>query len=618
MTSFALGRWSFRVGFLASAFVLGCGDGSETRPSASQGGSGGASASPITDTVSKGGRATETASGGNSTSSGTTPYHACSSAVATGQAPLISTFDDGNLSVLPNEGRAGLWFTYNDGSKGQFTKEVEEGALHVTSSGWTGWGAGFGVSIGPWLANGERCYYNAEKYAGIRFRAKGKGRFRAMVATRENLPVADGGASECAPNDCYNYPGGYARLTGDWQVFEYPFCTMRPQPLWGGAVAPIQPSELIGIQFALARDGQDYDLWLDDLEFFTAETAQGSVDCSKPCPLELVPYPETIVPESAQVPLESGLTLHTFDQATVRCGLMRRRYLSYVPTDSSQRSNAPVVIVLHGSAANAESMEDFQTKGRFNELAIRDGFIVVYGNAAPGELSSDNRWFPNTGAWRQDLFDDGEIDDVEYLSLVLDDLKTRSVISGNNDVYLVGMSNGGGMVLKAATEHPELWTGIAPFMAFDGWEPPPVPNLSGTRLKRVLFGISPNDPGLFNGTYTSVLAALPAKWATAMGLPTDAIQNPVRSELSNLVNEGESYTGSNAIALRTRNSSVTQIDMSTTEMPGKLRVLEFARGGHFWPNPVGDTDPLMNETYGFRNQDLDSADATWEFFKSSN
>jgi poly(3-hydroxybutyrate) depolymerase len=393
---------------------------------------------------------------------------------------------------------------------------------------------------------------------------------------------------------------------------------MRPEPLWGGAVNPIKPSELISLQFKLASEGQNYDLWLDDLEFFTASTAQGSLSCTQPCPLELVPFPETIVPETPNVPLVGGLTLHTFDQPTVRCGAMRRRYLSFVPEGTTQSSNAPVVIVLHGSGCNAESMEDFQTKGRFNELAIRDGFIVAYGNAAPGALSSTDPGFYNTGSWRQDSFDDGELDDVEYLSLVLDDLKTRNVISGNNDVYLVGMSNGGGMVLKAATERPELWAGIAPFMAFDGWVPPPVPNLIGTRLKRILFAISSNDPGLFNGTYSEVLAALPAKWAAAMGLPTEAILSPVRSALPNVVSEGESYTGNNAIALQTRNSSVTQVDMSAAGATSQLRVLEIAHGGHFWPNPVGDSDPHFNETYGFRNQDLDAADATWEYLSSSN
>ncbi|HEY5957131.1 MAG TPA: PHB depolymerase family esterase, partial [Polyangiaceae bacterium] len=341
--------------------------------------------------------------------------------------------------------------------------------------------------------------------------------------------------------------------------------------------------------------------------------AQGSLSCERPCPMALVPFPETIVPESASLPL--GLKLHTFDQATVRCGTMRRRYLSYVPAAAAESSSAPVVIVLHGSGCNAESMEDYQTRGRFNVLAERDGFIVVYGNAAPGELSSSDPRFYNTGSWRQDSFDDGEVDDVEYLSLVLDDLTARGVISGNNDVYLVGMSNGGGMVLKAATERPEMWTGIAPFMAFDGWDPPPVPNLVGTRLKRVLFGISPNDPGLFEGTYTKVLTTLPAKWAAAMGLPPESIENPTRSALPNSVSEGESYTGSNAVALRTRNSSVTQIDMSAVGVSSRLRVLEFANGGHFWPNPVADSDLPTNEAYGFRNQDLDAADATWDFMK---
>lgn len=628
LTSFALGRQSIGVGFLASVFVIACGDDAE--PSGAAGGAGGVisraeSANGGVSSLASAGRdnvagapGSVAGNGGSSTATDDHLYHACANAVATGVSPVISNFDGGTLRVLPNEGRAGLWFTYDDGSNGELTQEVEADALHVTSDGWTGWGAGVGVSIGPWLANGERCHYNAEKYAGIRFRAKGKGRIRAMVATRDNLPVADGGACERAPNDCYNYPGGYARLTSDWQVFEFPFCAMRPQPLWGGVVAPIRPSEVIAIQIALSREGQGYDLWLDDLEFFTAATAQGSLSCTKLCPMELVPYPETIVPESVQVALVDGLTLHTFDQATVRCGAMRRRYLSYVPAGAAQSSDAPVVIVLHGSGINAESAEDHQTKGRFNQLADRDGFIVVYGNAAPGELSSNDPWFMNSGSWRQDLFDDGELDDVEYLSLVLEDLKARSVISGNNDVYLVGMSNGGGMVLKAATERPEMWAGIAPFMAFDGWAPPPVPNLVGTRLKRILFGISPDDPGLFDGAYTAVLTTLPARWAAAMGLPVDAIQNPARSALPNVVNEGESYTGSNTVALRTRNSSVTQIDINAVGVPGKLRVLEFARGGHFWPNPIADSDLRLSEAWGFRNQDLDAADATWEFFKSSN
>lgn len=628
MTRFAFGRGAINIGFLSSAIAFGCGDQEPSEAAGhGSGGAAGTSANPFSEAGSDVGGVAGAASGGvgalatagRENVAGENSYHACANAVATGQTPAIANFDDGALRVLSNEGRGGIWYNYDDGTNGKFTQNVEDGALHVSSDGWTGWGAGFGLSIGPWLSDGQRCFYNGDKYAGIRFRAKGKGRIRPIVATRDNLPVTDGGACQGDPNDCYNYPGGYARLTNDWQLFEFPFCAMRPQPVWGGLTpSPIKPSELIAIQFALSRDGQDYDFWLDDIEFFTAATAQRSVTCAKPCPMELAPYPETISPDVSELPLVGGLSLHTFDQATVHCGPMRRRYLSYVPASIAEASNAPVLIVLHGSTGNAESMKEFMARGRFEKLADRDGFIVVYGNAGPGELSSNDPRSTNSGSWRQDMFDDGEVDDVEYLSLVYQDLKARGVIAGSNDVYLAGMSNGGGMVLKAATERPDMWAGIAPFMAFDGWQPPPVPNLVGLRLKRILFGMSPNDPGLFSGTYTDVLAALPAKWAAAMGLPAEVIQSPVRSELPNVVSEGESYTGSSAIALRTRNSSVTQTDMSAAGSSGKLRVFEFARGGHFWPTQVGDADPLpVNEVWGFRNQDLDAADAIWEFFKSS-
>jgi len=62
----------------------------------------------------------------------------------------------------------------------------------------------------------------------------------------------------------------------------------------------------------------------------------------------------------------------------------------------------------------------------------------------------------NSGAWRQDFYDDGQVDDLEYLDLVLGDLLDRGIISGDNAVYLTGLSNGGGMVLEAARRADEL------------------------------------------------------------------------------------------------------------------------------------------------------------------
>jgi poly(3-hydroxybutyrate) depolymerase len=79
------------------------------------------------------------------------------------------------------------------------------------------------------------------------------------------------------------------------------------------------------------------------------------------------------------------------------------------------------------------------------------------------------------------------------------------------------MSNGGGMVLEAAKRMPDRFAGIAPFMAWDGYEPTPVPDLSGTGLTRVVFGYAPGDPGMPKN-YVEVLSQLPGRWGRALGM----------------------------------------------------------------------------------------------------
>jgi poly(3-hydroxybutyrate) depolymerase len=535
----------------------------------------------------------------------------CNDAAATGEEPVIADFDDGTFSVLPNEGRDGYWYSYDDGTGGTFTMNIESGVAHITSSGWTDWGCGIECSVVPFISSSVLCSYDASVYAGVRFKAKGTGRIRINAATVSNVSIEEGGTCDRGYN-CYDRPLTAVTLTDEWQMFELPFCAMKEEG-WGGKPAPVDPSEFAALHFALYA-GQDVDFWLDDLAFYTEADAEETVSCEAPCPMESVPYPETIVPEFSYLPLTDELTLHTFDQETASCGPITRRYLSFVPGDLETKSSAPVLIALHGSSTSAETFQDFLAHGRLDELASRDGFIVVYGNAAQGAHSSDNPDWYNTGSWRQDLNDDGQVDDVAYLDLVLANLKADEVISGDNDLYLIGLSNGGGMVLKAAKERPDMFKGIAPFMPFDGWEPTPVPDLTGTGLERVIFGYAPSDPGLPDG-YDEVLSTLPFEWARALGLPDDVIQNPKVTDLPDLVSEGEDYTGDNAQALGTMDSTVLQLDMSAPDVTGRLRILKFERGGHLWPNPIQDTDARTIDSYGFRNQDLDASDAIWSFFR---
>ena len=142
-------------------------------------------------------------------------------------------------------------------------------------------------------------------------------------------------------------------------------------------------------------------------------------------------------------------------------------------------------MALHGSGGNAESFQDSMARGGLDALAEREGFVVVYPNAAPGAHSRPG--VANSGAWRQASADDGQVVDFEYLDLVLEDLERRQVLSGKNPLFLMGLSNGGGMVLEVAKRSPERVHGVGgdPAEQRSGAGPVPAPGEQGGRQRGV-------------------------------------------------------------------------------------------------------------------------------------
>jgi poly(3-hydroxybutyrate) depolymerase len=540
------------------------------------------------------------------------PYAACEAARGSGDNPLIDDFEQDDGRIASNDGRGGGWFSYDDGTNGTLSYQVEaattidSGTLHVVSSGWNIWGSAIATGLAPSLSAEEHCSYDASAYAGVQFRARGNGRLRLRLASVPHTPVAEGGTCTLEGEACYDWPGISVNITDQWQTHFFPFCMLDPVG-WGRSENDLDLEQLVGLHF-MFEGGEGLELWLDDLSFFQREqdADAGTDECRPLCPLEAAPEAAWADPEFTYLTLSEQLTLHTFEQETTSCGSLTRRYLSYVPKNLGAASDAPVLFALHGSGANAESFQDVMARGGLDELAEREGFIVVYGNAAPSGHSSND--FPNTGVWRQAFYDDGEVDDLDYLWRVLEELKARGVTSGDNPVALTGISNGGGMVLDAAKRAPDRFVGIAPFMAFDGLAPSALPDLSETTITRVLFGISSNDPGLPDG-YERVLGGLPAEWAAALGLPSETVE----TQLPDVEVEGEDYAGNAAAALATRDSRATQIDFFAPDHDAAVRVLRFDHAGHFWPNPVQDSEDWTLDRWGFRNQDVDASEAVWEF-----
>lgn len=67
--------------------------------------------------------------------------------------------------------------------------------------------------------------------------------------------------------------------------------------------------------------------------------------------------------------------------------------------------------------------------------------------------------------------------------------------------------------------------------------------------------------------------------------------------------------------LITRNSRPSDLDILASDGSAGVSVLVMDHAGHYWPKPRGDREDWVIHPYGFRNQDLDAADAVWDFLR---
>jgi polyhydroxybutyrate depolymerase len=125
---------------------------------------------------------------------------------------------------------------------------------------------------------------------------------------------------------------------------------------------------------------------------------------------------------------------------------LRRTYEVYVPSTYDKNEPLPLLLVLHGAGGDGASIS--QITG-FNELAEREGFIVVYPDAVGGRW---NYIVPT-------LFTPG-IDDMSFLSELVD-AAIRDIPVDPERVYVAGYSNGGMMAYAMACHFPGKFAGVA-------------------------------------------------------------------------------------------------------------------------------------------------------------
>lgn len=120
----------------------------------------------------------------------------------------------------------------------------------------------------------------------------------------------------------------------------------------------------------------------------------------------------------------------------------RREYLLHVPRNLDRTKPAALVISLHGAGGWPALQRDLS---RWNELADREGFIVVY---PAGRDTAGPRIWRMTGEH-----------DPQYIADLIDKLSVEHNIDRRR-IYANGLSNGGGMSFALSCRMPDRFAAI--------------------------------------------------------------------------------------------------------------------------------------------------------------
>ncbi len=214
------------------------------------------------------------------------------------RTPLLDDFDDGDARFQQN-GLAGWWYTYRDETAGtqtptgDFIEPVPGGlgdsgsALHVQGEGFSSWGSGFGAYL-VFPEDRNACLFDASEYSGISFWARGfvepddsaptgdAGLFRVQLIEKDITPVEEGG--NCSVQDaCWDSHRVRLAPSECWQKYSISFDEFAPDG-WGFSGGELDTDELWLLGFEVSN-GQTYDLWIDQIEFFVGEPVEEQPSC---------------------------------------------------------------------------------------------------------------------------------------------------------------------------------------------------------------------------------------------------------------------------------------------------------------------------------------------------
>ena len=252
-----------------------------------------------------------------------------------------------------------------------------------------------------------------------------------------------------------------------------------------------------------------------------------------------------------------------------------------------------VVLAFHGGGSNARQMERYT---RFNDLAAKEGFLVVYPEAVDGNWN-DGRGIAGVRAHQEN------IDDVKFVRLIVDRISKEHKIDRSR-VFCTGISNGAFMSHRLATEASDLIAAIAPVVG--GMAPAMAKKFHPAHPVSILIIQGDADPlvpirggtvGFFRGSRRGHVI-------------------PTEETISLYVRRNGNQGEPTITTLDRDKKDGTSVEIRKyPDGPGgvKTQVYIVRNGGHTW---AGRPLYLPEMLIGKASQEFSATEVIWEFFKS--
>jgi polyhydroxybutyrate depolymerase len=266
----------------------------------------------------------------------------------------------------------------------------------------------------------------------------------------------------------------------------------------------------------------------------------------------------------------------------------QRSYVVHVPRGSDGRKALPLVLAIPGATMSAAQMERFSGLSTKADAA---SFVAVYPEGVGKTFNAGNCCGQAASQ---------KVDDVAYIRAVLDDVATVVKVDPKR-VYATGMSNGGMMCYRLASELSDRIAAIAPVSGPMGTEkcapkrPVSVLHFHGTADEHAPFKGGKATKGLsklFSPEFYSVEHSIKA-WVQADGCRAE----PVAEKLPAKGDKDD--------------TSVTRKTYGGGKDGSEVVLITVEGGGHTWP---GQKAPAFIDL-GKTTTHIAANDLMWEFFQ---